>query len=202
MISRCEGRFFGRRVNCEHVPSLPAWAVAWVLDDPRKIPYLLVWRSRSDGTARDAVRIASYSEPPGSLLIDWTGWVEVRRTDGTRSLIRTVTRMLPRNGGKTRLLICPYCNLPRRALYGREADHWGRYSTSARICSWQCRACAELRYESEGGGLVHRDRGALFRMFGAVYGPCRSERTEPWYPYVFTSPQQAADVGLCNLLGN
>jgi hypothetical protein len=32
------GRFFGRRVNCELVPSLPVWVVARVLDDPRKIP--------------------------------------------------------------------------------------------------------------------------------------------------------------------
>jgi hypothetical protein len=161
------GRLFGHRVNCEHVPSLPAAILGQVLDDPRKIPYLLVWRSRSDGTAREAVRIASYSEPPGRFPIDWTGWVEVRRPDGTCSLIRTVTHILPRNGGKTRLLICSYCNLPRRAIYGWEVDQWGRYSTSARMCSWQCRACAELRYESE-GGLVHRGRGALCRMIEAA----------------------------------
>jgi hypothetical protein len=68
---RRSGRFFGRRVNCEHVPSLPAWIVSRVLDDPRKIPYLLVWRSRSDGTVREAVRVAPYSEPPGSFRCDW-----------------------------------------------------------------------------------------------------------------------------------
>ena len=48
----------------------------------------------------------------------------------------------------------------------------------------------------------HDGRGALYRMFEAVYGPMRSERTEVWYPDVFTSPQQAADVSLCNLLVN
>jgi hypothetical protein len=62
---------------------------------------------------------------------------------------------------------------------------------------WVCRRCAGLRYESEGGALVHRGRGAFFKMIEAVYGPCRSERTEPWYPYVFTSPEQAAVAGLC-----
>jgi hypothetical protein len=138
--------------------------------------------------------------PPVIGIYDWTGWVEVRRPDGTRSLIRTATRILPRNGGKTRLLICPYCNLPRRALYGREVDHWGRRST--KTCSWQCRACTELRYESEGGGLVHRGRGALYNMFEAACGPIRSESTEVWYPDVFTSPQQAANADLCDLLGN
>ena len=41
---RRDGRFFGRRVNCEYVPLLPAWAVGLFMDDPRKTPYLLVWR--------------------------------------------------------------------------------------------------------------------------------------------------------------
>jgi hypothetical protein len=50
------GRFFGRRVNCEQVPLLPAWAVGWMLDDPRKIPYLLIWKSEYDGKIKEAVR--------------------------------------------------------------------------------------------------------------------------------------------------
>ena len=49
-VQRYEGRFFGRRVNCEQVPILPAWAVAQVFDDPRETPYLLVWKSPYDGT--------------------------------------------------------------------------------------------------------------------------------------------------------
>ena len=32
-----------------------------------------------------------------------------------------------------------------------------------------------------------RGRGAFARMLTAAYGPGRSPRTEPWYPYVFTS---------------
>ena len=184
---RRSGRFFGRRVNCEHVPSLPAWIMGQVLDDPRKIPYLLVWRSRSDGTAREAVRVARYSEPPGPFRMDWTGWVEAKRPDGARSLIRTIVRPLPRNGGKSRLLVCPNCQIPGRSLFGWEVDYWGRYTTSARTCPWRCRGCAGLRYESEGGGLVHRGRGAIARLFETYGGPLRSPRTEPWLPYVFTS---------------
>ena len=42
---RCSGRVFGRSVNCEQVPLLPAGAVALVLDDSRRIPYLLVRES-------------------------------------------------------------------------------------------------------------------------------------------------------------
>jgi hypothetical protein len=198
---RREGRFFGRRVNCECVPSMPAWIVGQVLDDPRKIPYLLVWTSRNNGTVREAVRVASYSEPPGPFADDWTGWVEVKRTDETRSLIHAVRRPLPRNGGKSRFLICPVCQIPRRSLFGWEVDYWGRYTTSARTCPWRCRSCAGLRYESEGGALVHRARGTIARLFEMYGGPLRSPRTEPWYPYVFTSPQQAADAGLCNLAG-
>jgi hypothetical protein len=41
-------------VNCELVPFLPAGAVAWVLDDPRKIPYLLIWKSSSDDSVKEA----------------------------------------------------------------------------------------------------------------------------------------------------
>src|SRR5215470_13703362 len=51
---------------CEQVPMLPAWAVRMVWDDPRRIPYLLVWKSRHDGSVKDAVRVAR-SAPRTSL---------------------------------------------------------------------------------------------------------------------------------------
>src|ERR1700674_5737021 len=92
--TRYGGRFFGRRVNCEQVPLLPAWAVAQVLDDPQKVPYLLVWKS-SDDTVQEAVHVAPHREP---------GLVEIRRHDGTNNLIRAISRQLPRNGGSARVL--------------------------------------------------------------------------------------------------
>ena len=182
------GRFFGRRVNCERVPLLPAGVVRMVLSDPRKIPYLLVWRSERDGEVKEAVRLARYSEP-GPW--DWTGWVEFNRTYGTHTLVRTQQRALPRNGGAALLLICPGCREPCRGLYGWVPG--GQYTTSVQRSHWQCRACAELRYASEGGALLIRSRGILGRLFGVG----RSNRPDPWYPYFFTSPEDVAAAGFC-----
>jgi len=60
---RRAGRFFGRRVNCEYVPTLPAGAVRWVLDDPRKIPYLFAWKSKLYDEINEAVRVAQCGDP-------------------------------------------------------------------------------------------------------------------------------------------
>ena len=188
--SRCEGRFSGRRVNCEQIPFLPAWAVAWVLDDPRKIPYLLIWKSRSDDTVKEAARIAPYYEAAGRGGTDWTGAVEIKRHDGTRDFIRTLLRTLPRNGGRVRLLICPYCSIPRRGLYGWEPG--GRFTNSVVRSTWGCRKCNLLRYASEGGALLIRPRG----MWRCVFGTVASPRPDSWLPYVFTSPEEAAKAGL------
>jgi len=132
--TRRDGRFFRRRVNCEQVPLLPAWAVGWMLDDPRKIPYLLVWRSDRDGQVKEALRVARYCNartPSGdnremfcvhreALPCDW---VTVKRTDGSYENICAVLRPLPRNGGTARLLICPYCQLRvRGSMDGRWMD--------------------------------------------------------------------------------
>ena len=67
-------RFIGPRANCESVPCLPAAAVAWVLDDPRQVPYLMVWKdSRSDGVI-EAVRVCRVqgTERLG-VRLDWLG---------------------------------------------------------------------------------------------------------------------------------
>src|SRR5262245_49873642 len=155
-----DGRFFGRRVNCEQVPLLPAWAVAQVLDDPKEIPYLLVWKD-SSGTVQESVHIVPHRE---------TGAVEIKRQDRTATFIDTLLRPLPRNGGSVLLLICPFCQILRRGLYGWEPDADGRFTTSAVRTDWACRACNKLRYASEGGALVQRGRGAIARMLGATFG--------------------------------
>jgi hypothetical protein len=90
-----------------------------MLEDPRKIPYLLVWKSPLNGTVQEAARIAPHKEMEGLGGLDWSGTVEIKRHDGTRNFICTVLRLLPRNGGRARLLICPYCQIPRRGLYER-----------------------------------------------------------------------------------
>ncbi len=189
------GRFFGRRVNCEQAPLLPAGAVARMLDDPRKIPYLLVWKSPSDGTVQEAVRVAAEVAP--DPLPRETGWVEVKRADGWCSFIRTVLNPLPRHRGKARLLVCSYCQAPRRGLYGWTPG--GRFTSSVQQTHWRCRVCAGLRYASEGGALVLRSRWAFARLIEQRFGHCRSPRPEPWLPYVFTFPIDAALEGLCML---
>jgi hypothetical protein len=83
-VHRSEGRFRGHRVSCEQVPFLPAWAVAWVLDDPRKIPYLFVWKRPEDSSVREVVRVFAHSEPAREFPVNWTDWVEIKRPDGTR----------------------------------------------------------------------------------------------------------------------
>jgi hypothetical protein len=188
--SRCEGRFLGRRVNCEQVPLLPAGVVASMLDDTRKIPYLLIWKSRSDGTVKEAARIAPYYAAAGRGGPDWTGALEIKRHDGTRDFIRTLLRTLPRNSGRVRLLICPYCSIPRRGLYGWEPG--GRFTNSVVRSTWGCRKCNLLRYASEGGALLIRPRGTL----GLVFGTSHSPRPESWLPDVFTSTEQAAEAGV------
>ncbi len=202
---RCGGRFYGRRVNCEYVPLLPAVTVRRVLEDPRKIPYLLVWKSERDGQIKDAVRLAP-CEDPGPFYGTYRevfrirqrcfacNWVKLNRPDANNEIIRAVWQFLPRNSARDLRLVCPGCQVPRRHLYGWESG--GRYSTSVYPSLWQCRKCAGLRYASEGEALVLRSRGARFRALEMQFGTVRSERPEPWYPDVFSSLDDAAAAGI------
>jgi hypothetical protein len=187
---RCAGRFYGRRVNCERVPMLPAWVVGRMFDDPRKIPYLLVWKS-DDGTVAEAVRLSVQIDPPVPFSPDWHDVFEIKPPDRGRNFLRTILRPLPRNGAKVRLVVCPYCDTPRRALYGWAPG--GQYTSSVHRSDWRCRACAGLRYASEGGALVLRSRGRWFRLIETQFH-APSARPESWLPYVFTSPEAAAAV--------
>jgi len=184
------GRFFGRRANCEYVPQLPAAVVRRVLDDPRNIPYLLIWRN-SDFETKEAVRVRKFTPPPQHPAD--SELVEVKRTDGSRVLLRYAWRHLPRGDGQVLLLMCWHCARFRRTLYAWEAE--GQYTNSVRTCDWQCRRCAGLRYASEGGALVLRSRGKLFQLLEMEYGPSRSERPQPWHPYVFSYPSDAKAAG-------
>ncbi len=184
---RSGGRFYGFRVNCEQVPMLPAWAVRCVWDDPRKIHYLLVWKSRRDDEIKEAVRvtrIVSQTNLPEAES------VEVKRTEGSAVWIYLAWRQLPRNGGRNLLLQCRSCGRACRALYGAKVGDDGRFYV-VRRADWECRTCAMLRYSSEGGALLIRSRGLISRLFGMG----RAARPEPWYPLVFSSLDQAAEAG-------
>src|SRR5947209_6051748 len=130
--NRRGGRFFGRRVNLEYVPLLPAGAVRLVLLDPRNIPYLFAWRSKRDGEAKDAIRVARCGDPGpfyGTCRDHFwfrgtfrhCSWITAKRTDGRCDILRAVWLPLPRNGAEDLLLLCFACNTPRRYLYGWEA---------------------------------------------------------------------------------
>jgi hypothetical protein len=176
---------FWARLNCENMPVIPAWLVRSNLNDPRRIPYLLVWEDeRHDGKIKEVVRLARYVDPHDSHAT--TNQVELKRTDGSLTVLRFVWWKLPRNGGRSLLLVCSRCYTLRRYVYGWEWDSSSGWSNRVRRISWRCRSCARLRYSSEGGYLRPR---TMFRVFGNLPRPAL------WLPYVFTSPQEAAEAG-------
>ena len=190
-IRRCGGRFYGFRINCEQVPILPAWAVKWVWDDPRRIPYLLAWKSNRDGDVKVAVRVARFV--PKTNLPEAHS-VEVRRADGSAVPISLEWQWQP-HGGRSLLLRCWRCDRPCRGLYGAKVGDDGRYYV-ARRANWECRTCCTLRYSSEGGALLIRG-GAVSRLLKQPFPDMPSPRPELWLPYIFSSPRDAAAAGVC-----
>ncbi len=165
------------------MPVIPAWLVRNNLNDPRRIPYLLIWKDeRHGGEIKEAVRLTRYVDPQDSRAAN--NHVEIKRTDGSFTVLRIVWRMLPRNGGRALFLVCSYCNTPRRHVYGWEWDSVSGWSNRVRQISWRCRSCARLRYSSEGGYLRP---GVMFRTFG------NPPRPDLWLPYVFKSLDAAAE---------
>jgi len=192
---RPSGQFRGYRRNCERVPSLPARLVGRNLSDPRGTPYLLIWTDPDSGELREAVRLAPFSLPAANTARP--GWVEVKRWNGARTVIRIMEQLLP-TGSKATLLVCDRCQKPRRALYAWEANKEYRTLRSA---LWKCRRCADLNHSSEGEALVYRTRWAAAR---SLSGLRLWQRPDAWEPLVFTSPIQALDWSLVqnvNLIG-
>jgi putative ABC transport system substrate-binding protein len=64
LFRRCvtAGRFSGPRANAECVPRLPTFAARWVLEDPRRRPYLVFWTS-DDGESRWGLKMAPTDDP-------------------------------------------------------------------------------------------------------------------------------------------
>jgi len=138
-------RFLGE-AQLPNMPVIPAWLVRSNLNDPRRIPYLLIWKDeRHSGEIKEAVRLARYVEPSNSRVTDY---VELKRIDGSAAVLRVVWRMLSRNGGRALLLVCSYCNTPRRHVYGWEWDSVAGWSNSVRQTSRRCRSCARLPRET------------------------------------------------------
>ena len=192
-IWRSGGRFYGYRVNCEQVPMLPAFIVREAVDDPRKIPYLIVWKSKTGNEIKQAVRLAR-SVPVGNL--SEVESVEIKWPDGNMVQVRLVWRQQP-HGGRALLLRCSCCGRPQRALYGAGVGDDGRFY-AVRRANWECRSCCTLRYSSEGGALVMRG-GPISRLLGQFVPDESAPRPEPWVPYVFASPLDAVAAGFSGL---
>jgi hypothetical protein len=177
------------RLNCENMPVIPAWLVRSNLDDPRKIPYLLIWQRESDGKIMEVVRLAR-QKPFDSVELNQADpheYVELKRTNGSITILQIVWRALPRNGGRVLLLRCPYCETPRRYVYGWEWDSWSGWSDRVRSISWRCRSCARLRYSSEGGYLCPTGLGRLGQLGVSLRSLGNLPQPESWLPQVFTS---------------
>jgi hypothetical protein len=178
------------------MPVLPARLVGNCLNDPRKIPYLLIWQDSRDGQIKEAARLARYVDPNDRCARH--NHVELRRTDGSVTILRFIWQMLPSKGGRSLLLVCSYCNAPRRYVYGWEWDSFSGWSNRVRSISWRCRSCARLRYSSEGGYLRPSGLRRLGRLGAMLAGYGNLPRPESWLPYVFTSiddPQVVELVG-------
>jgi hypothetical protein len=123
------------------MPVIPAWVVRANLDDPRKIPYLLVWKDeKHGGEIKEAVRL---THCVGAL----EGYVELKGTNGSATVLCITWRMLlPRNGGRALFLLCPHCDTPRRHVYGWEWDSFSGWSNRVRRTDWCRRSCNRLRY--------------------------------------------------------
>jgi hypothetical protein len=142
----------------------------------------LVWKDERDGRIMEVVRLTCHVDH---------NHVELKRgalisTDCSTTLLEIVWRVLPRNGGRALFLLCPHCNTPRRFVYGWEWDSFSGWSNRVRQISWRCRACARLRYSSE-GGYLRPAYGRLGQLGVALRTLGNLPRPQSWLPYVFTS---------------
>jgi hypothetical protein len=169
-------RFHGPRINCESVPRLPAYAVAWALADPRKTPYVLQWNVGG----RFVVGVPELAESVRISRALADEHVILTRVSGSTGLVRVVRRTTVGAAiGSDLLLVCRTCGQPKRHLYAWERNG-SRLATSGR---WPCRKCAGLRFESEG----HR-RPVEMRGLWQPYP------RDPWEPLVFSSQKRAAEA--------
>lgn len=170
------GRFYGARLNLEFIPRLPALAMRTALDDPLRRSYLFAWKLdgrpiNGVGEIAKAVVVRRHNLfrewPRGPSAELWSG-PENQQSVGW-SEIGTLFRRLPHGAGAELLLLCAYCEKPKRYLYCWAKDGHCRYRSAG---GWICRRCAGLSFASEG----QQD------PLGSCY-----PRPEPWSPYVFFS---------------
>ena len=98
-----DGRFTGPRWNVEGIPRLPTFPARWVLEDPRRRPYLVFW-GPEHGPAF-ALKMMPSAEGDAVLI---------KFKNGKMQQISILRRPLPRGTGTAIFYICPSCQKPRR----------------------------------------------------------------------------------------
>jgi hypothetical protein len=164
-----DGHFKGpRRINVESVPRLPIFPVRWMLDDRRRLPYLVLWTSPIDDSFVLALRLETLEDGKA---------VRVSPPAGGFFVVRLVNRSMPRQRGTALLFKCPWCGHPRRHLYRRTR-------VQDKLVAYQgplCRACAGLRWASHGAyqSVVRR---AFLSALGFESGTRAPYPRHPWDP--------------------
>ncbi len=167
-----DGRFSGFRVNTEDVPRLPAYVARYVLEDPRRRPYLALWTSYT-WDAGDRVAMAMSAEPEGEYVrigMPWTsGGVGSGYAHGHGGRVLVVRR--PIHGGSlVTLWRCPSCARPVRFLYFHRLTNWVLVMAGP-----ACSRCQRLRWSSQGRRIP---------PFGHAMGPLPRR---PWDPAAVVS---------------
>jgi hypothetical protein len=175
------GRFTGPRANVEDVPRLPTFPARWVLEDPRKRPYLVFWVSDHEKIAW-ALKMAPTQDADVLLVTLETGQ--------TQRLI-LLRRPVPLGTGTALFYVCPSCARPRRYLYRLKSSLTG----VADCFGLQCQRCAGLCFRSQG-----RYRYALLRWTAEIMRLTGDKLPRwPWDPHAVSDPRLAATAGLAAL---
>jgi hypothetical protein len=168
------GRFAGPRANVERVPRLPTFPALWVLEDPRRRPYLVFWTS-DDGEISWELKMASTDIPDAVLLT---------LEEGRTQRLTIMRRSMPRGPGTALFYLCPTCRQPRRYLYRLSLSLTGPVD----YFGLQCRRCARLRYRSQG-----RYKHALLRWTLEMLRQAGERFPRwPWDPRAVSDPRLVA----------
>ena len=154
------GRYVGARVNCERIPCLPAAVVAWVLNDPRQVPKLLVWKDPRTDEVMEVVRVALCGASGPNGLRGLRGGKAHRWKPEFRSHRRVLNASEPRSGSASHLSPMPktatravrlesesdalpyrfYCSLAMSRVRGVELRVGGRMAAlSTPFAAWSSR---------------------------------------------------------------
>jgi len=175
------GRFSGPRANVEDVPRLPTFPARWVLEDPRRGPYLVFWVSDDEKIAW-ALKMAPTQDADVLLVTLETGQTQ---------RLMLLRRPLPLGTGKALFYLCPSCERPRRYLYRLRSSLTGLVD----CFGLQCQRCAGLLFTSQGR---YRDVLLSWTVRTMAHTGEKLPRW-PWDPRAVSDPRLVVLAGLASL---